>query len=112
MSHTITVTMSDAMRFAPDRIDVRKGETIRFVLQNEGQLRHELVFGEPERCVAYRGHVIRDDMLHSGPNMSSLAHGEHGELIGNSLAPERSASPAAERVTPEASMRGAVAVQN
>jgi uncharacterized cupredoxin-like copper-binding protein len=48
VSRTITMTMSDAMRFTPDRIEVRKGETIRFVLQNEGQLRHELVLGEPE----------------------------------------------------------------
>ena len=70
------------MRFTPDRIEVRSGETIRFVLQNQGQLRHELVLGEPE---ALRRHAammqMMPDMQHSGPNMASLAPGESGQLI-------------------------------
>jgi putative spermidine/putrescine transport system substrate-binding protein len=82
VSRTVTMTMSDAMRFTPDRIEVRKGETIRFVLQNEGRLRHELVLGEPE---ALRRHAammqMMPDMQHSGPNMASLAPGERGQLI-------------------------------
>ena len=82
VSRTISMTMSDNMRFTPDRIEVRNGETIRFVLQNEGQLRHELVLGEPE---ALRRHAammqMMPDMQHSGPNMASLAPGERGELI-------------------------------
>jgi putative spermidine/putrescine transport system substrate-binding protein len=82
VSRTITMTMSDAMRFTPDRIEVRRGETIRFVLQNAGQLRHELVLGEPE---ALRRHAAMmqtmPDMQHGGPNMASVAPGEHSELI-------------------------------
>jgi uncharacterized cupredoxin-like copper-binding protein len=37
VSRTITMTMSDAMRFTPDRIEARKGETIGFVLRTEGR---------------------------------------------------------------------------
>lgn len=82
VSRTVGVTMSDAMHFTPDRIEVRTGETIRLQLRNEGQLRHELVLGEPE---ALRRHAammqMMPDMQHIGPNMTSLAPGESGELI-------------------------------
>ena len=33
---TIVVTMADTMRFSPDAIEVRQGETIRFVVKNSG----------------------------------------------------------------------------
>jgi uncharacterized cupredoxin-like copper-binding protein len=106
------MTMSDAMRFNPERIEVRKGETIRFVLQNEGQLRHELVFGEPE---ALRRHAammqMMPDMLHSGPNMASLAPGEHGELIWKFTRAGTVAFACLQSGHLEAGMRGAVAVQ-
>jgi putative spermidine/putrescine transport system substrate-binding protein len=112
VSRTITMTMSDAMRFAPDRIDVRKGETIRFVLQNDGQLRHELVLGEPE---ALRRHAammqMMPDMLHSGPNMTSLAPGEHGELIWKFTRTGTVSFACLQSGHLEAGMRGAVAVQ-
>src|SRR5258708_15940869 len=82
VSRTINVIMNDTMRFTPDRIEVKTGETIRIVLQNQGQLRHELVLGEPD---ALRRHAamlqMMPDMQHSGPNMTSLAPGERGELI-------------------------------
>jgi putative spermidine/putrescine transport system substrate-binding protein len=82
VSRTVTMTMNDTMRFTPDRIEVHKGETIRFTLQNDGKLRHELVLGEPE---ALRRHAammqMMPDMQHTGPNMASLAPGEHGQMI-------------------------------
>ena len=81
-ARTVTVIMNDSMRFIPDRIEVKAGETIRFVLQNHGQLRHELVLGEPD---ALRKHaammLMMPDMIHSGPNMASLAPGENSQLV-------------------------------
>jgi putative spermidine/putrescine transport system substrate-binding protein len=81
-SRTVTVILNDSMRFSPDRIEVKAGETIRFVLQNHGQLRHELVLGEPD---ALRKHaammIMMPDMIHSGPNMASLAPGENSQLL-------------------------------
>jgi uncharacterized cupredoxin-like copper-binding protein len=43
-SRTVTVTMTDN-RFAPERIAVKKGETVRFVLKNEGKFVHEFNIG-------------------------------------------------------------------
>jgi putative spermidine/putrescine transport system substrate-binding protein len=112
VSRVITMTMSDAMRFTPDRIEVHKGETIRFVLRNEGRLRHELVLGEPE---ALRRHAammqMMPDMQHSGPNMASLAPGERGELIWKFSRPGTVTFACLQSGHLEAGMRGAVAVR-
>lgn len=37
--------MSDNMRFTPDRIQVKQGETVRLSIRNEGQVMHEFVLG-------------------------------------------------------------------
>jgi putative spermidine/putrescine transport system substrate-binding protein len=112
VSRTITITMSDVMRFTPDRIEARKGETVRFVLQNEGRLRHELVLGDRE---ALRRHAammqMMPDMQHSGPNMASLAPGERGELIWKFTRTGTVAFACLQSGHMEAGMSGAVAVQ-
>jgi putative spermidine/putrescine transport system substrate-binding protein len=112
VSRTIDVIMSDTMRFAPDRIEVKTGETVRFLLQNQGQLRHELVLGEPD---ALRRHAammqMMPDMQHSGPNMASLAPGEHGELIWKFTRAGSVAFACLQSGHLEAGMRGAVAVR-
>src|SRR5258706_776877 len=45
ISRTIEITMSDAMRFDPASVSIKRGETIRFLLKNEGKLKHEMVLG-------------------------------------------------------------------
>jgi putative spermidine/putrescine transport system substrate-binding protein len=112
VTRTIKVVMSDSMRFTPDRIEVKTGETVRFALENQGQLRHELVLGEPD---ALRRHAammqMMPDMQHSGPNMASLAPGERGELIWKFTRTGSVAFACLQSGHLEAGMRGAVAVQ-
>jgi uncharacterized cupredoxin-like copper-binding protein len=45
VGRTIKVDMSDAMRFAPAEIKVKRGETIRFEVRNSGKIMHEMVLG-------------------------------------------------------------------
>src|SRR5262245_56863977 len=45
VSRTIKVDMSDAMRFAPAELRIKRGETIRFAVSNSGKTMHELVLG-------------------------------------------------------------------
>ena len=52
---TIEISMTDNMRFSPDRIEVQQGETIKFVVKNSGKVMHEMVervplkrLGQPE----------------------------------------------------------------
>jgi hypothetical protein len=37
--------MADNMRFTPERIEVRQGETVKFVVRNTGKVMHEFVIG-------------------------------------------------------------------
>jgi uncharacterized cupredoxin-like copper-binding protein len=37
--------MSDAMRFFPENLSVKRGDTVRFKLRNSGQSAHEMVIG-------------------------------------------------------------------
>src|SRR5690349_5403009 len=41
----IRVEMKDSMRFIPSRINVKKGETVRFIVTNTGRLDHEFALG-------------------------------------------------------------------
>lgn len=45
VTRTVTVQMLDSMRFQPDTIAVKQGETIRLIVVNKGDLPHELVLG-------------------------------------------------------------------
>ena len=52
-ARTITVLMRE-MEFKPSRIEVRRGEQIRFVLQNVGTESHEFVLATPRRTANMR----------------------------------------------------------
>src|SRR4030066_1262880 len=45
VTRSVEVEMNDAMRFLPDSISVKRGETIRFLVRNVGKLRHEMGLG-------------------------------------------------------------------
>jgi uncharacterized cupredoxin-like copper-binding protein len=45
VTRTIQVAMTDDMRYTPDRIEVRQGETVKLVVTNSGKILHELVLG-------------------------------------------------------------------
>src|SRR4051812_22425328 len=52
-ARTVTLHMGDDMRFRPDRIAVRQGETVRFVVANGGAALHEMVIGTASELQAH-----------------------------------------------------------
>lgn len=82
VDRTIDVAMDDDMRFTPERIEVRAGETIRFSVRNTGELDHEMVIGHMDELRAH-AKEMRDNahMDHDEPNMAQLAPGETGEIV-------------------------------
>ncbi|MDU7589168.1 MAG: hypothetical protein E7K47_17595, partial [Acidovorax sp.] len=42
---TITLRMTDDMRFTPSHFTVKQGETVRLRVENKGQVMHEVVLG-------------------------------------------------------------------
>lgn len=82
VTRTVTVDMTDAMRFSPASVDVKQGDTIRFVVKNSGQLKHEFVLGtEHELREHYELMKKFPEMEHSDPNQVAVAPGSTGEVI-------------------------------
>jgi len=82
VGRTITVDMTDNMRFAPSSIRVKTGETVRFVVKNSGQVRHEFSLGTQRELAEHAAAMKKfPDMEHDEPNMVSLPPGGQGEVI-------------------------------
>lgn len=82
VSRTIPIVMTDDMRFVPDRIEARMGETIRFTHENRGKVMHEMVIGTPEALAEHAALMKRfPDMEHDEPWMAHVAPGSRGEMI-------------------------------
>jgi uncharacterized cupredoxin-like copper-binding protein len=53
VTRSIDVTLLDSMRFTPETIQVKAGETIRFVVRNKGKMTHEMVLGNSKDIAAH-----------------------------------------------------------
>jgi uncharacterized cupredoxin-like copper-binding protein len=82
VQRTVTVSMSDTMRFSPSQIDVRQGDTLQFVLKNEGKILHEFVIGTKKDLDEHAALMVRfPNMEHAEPYMAHVAPGKTGTLI-------------------------------
>lgn len=82
VSRTVKVDMADTMRFTPAKFAVKRGETIRFVVKNSGQLKHEFVLGKAKDLKAHYEVMKKfPEMEHADANMLTVAPGQTGEMI-------------------------------
>jgi uncharacterized cupredoxin-like copper-binding protein len=72
---TITIRMSDDMRFAPKHLDVKLGQTLRLRAENKGKVMHEIVIGTPSELAAHA------EMMKKHPNMEHDEPGKSGEIV-------------------------------
>ena len=78
----IEIKMLDTMRFAPDNLDVKTGETVRFVLKNEGKMMHEMVIGLKKELDEHAALMLKfPNMEHDEPYMAHVAPGKSGEIV-------------------------------
>lgn len=81
-TRTIEVSMDDRMRFLPAKIEVAAGETVRFIVRNQGSLAHEMVLGTLAELQAHAAHMrAHPEMRHVEENAVSLAPQQQGELL-------------------------------
>ncbi|MGI9152952.1 MAG: cupredoxin domain-containing protein [Rubrivivax sp.] len=79
---TIEVRMGDNMRFTPERIEVRQGETLRLRVHNTGKVMHEFVIGTKAENVKHAELMIKHpNMEHDEPYMAHVAPGKTGDII-------------------------------
>lgn len=82
VTRTVTIAMTDDMRFTPSTVTVRRGETVRFVVRNEGQLKHEFVLGtEADHKAHYEQMKRFPGMEHEEPSMVTVSPGGQGEVL-------------------------------
>ena len=81
---TIEVVMTDDMRFTPSNIEVRQGETVKFVVRNKGKVLHEMVIGDRKTLDEHAALMAKfPNMEHDEPYMSHVAAGRRGTLVWN-----------------------------
>ena len=101
VSRTIRVGMADTMHFAigpaqratdvragtaphamSGDITVKRGETVRFVVRNDGKLMHEMVIGTMKDLKEHAEMMRRfPQMEHEEPHMAHVAPGKEGEIV-------------------------------
>lgn len=82
VNRSITIEMNDSMRYAPADVQVKQGETIRFVVKNVGKVKHELSLGTQQELLEHLEQMKKfPDMEHDEPNKITLAPGKQGEII-------------------------------
>lgn len=68
--------------FNVKQVQVRGGETIKFVIVNKGQLVHEFAIASPKENEEHRAMMQQmPDMVHEEPNIITVKPGETKELI-------------------------------
>jgi uncharacterized cupredoxin-like copper-binding protein len=91
ISRTIEIIATDDLKFNIPSVEVKDGETIKFVVINKGESAHDFTIGTPEIQVAHQKEMSKmmeamsshegHKMNHNDPNALFLNPGETKELI-------------------------------
>lgn len=82
VSRTIEIVMSDTMRFAPDNIKIKLGETVKFTVRNGGGTMHEMVIGTKEELEAHAALMQKfPNMEHDEAYMAHVGPKQSGDII-------------------------------
>jgi uncharacterized cupredoxin-like copper-binding protein len=78
----VRVDMSDRMRFTPDLIEVKQGDTVRFIVKNSGRTMHEMVIGTVQELKEHAEMMKKHPgMEHDEPFMAHVAPGKTEEIV-------------------------------
>ncbi len=84
-ARVVLVTMRESdgkMMFIPDKVEVRKGEQIRFMLRNSGLLEHEFLLATTEENLKHAELMKKfPDMEHDEPNGKRLKPNGASEVV-------------------------------
>ena len=82
VTRTVRISGSDTMRFSPAELTVTQGETIRFVVRNDGKAMHELVLGTEQELREHAELMKKfPDMEHDEPWMAHVPPGRSGDIV-------------------------------
>lgn len=82
VTRVIRIDMSDAMRYFPDQIRVKRGDTVRFNVRNTGELPHEMVIGTMDDLKQHAEMMKKHgDMPHDDANVAHVGPGGSGRIV-------------------------------
>ena len=82
VARTIEVMLDDTMRFTPDQIAIKRGETFRFLVRNRGKVMHEMVLGSEEELKAHAELMKKHPgMEHDEPYMAHVAPAKEASMV-------------------------------
>jgi uncharacterized cupredoxin-like copper-binding protein len=82
ITRTIAITLLDSMRFTPNALTVKQGETVRLRITNVGKIPHEFVLGTPQEIDEHAAMMrAMPDMVHTDASSARLAPGKTTDLI-------------------------------
>ena len=81
----VQVTMGESdgkMLFVPVRLEIKKGDQIKFVLRNNGELQHEFVLASAADNLKHAEEMKQNpNMSHDDPNGKQLAPKKTSEIV-------------------------------
>ena len=82
VTKTIKVDMTDNMRFTPADLTVKRGDTVKFVVHNDGKVLHEMVLGT-KQAINEHAELMKKfpEMEHADANMAHVKPGKAGEIV-------------------------------
>ncbi len=84
-ARVVEVTMREGygkMEFVPDHISVKKGEQVRFIIKNQGALKHEFMLASVADNDKHAELMKKyPDMEHDDPNAKSVDPGKTAEIL-------------------------------
>ena len=79
---TVEFRMTDNMRFTPDKIEVKQGETVKLIIKNSGAVMHEFVLGTKKELEEHAALMVKfPNMEHDEPYMAHVPAGKTAEII-------------------------------
>lgn len=82
VTRTIKLSMTDNMRFTPDNLTIKQGETVKFIITNQGKILHEMVIGTLKDLQEHAEMMRKmPDMQHDDPNMVRIKPSSTGEIL-------------------------------
>lgn len=82
VTRTIDISMSDMMRFTPDSLNIKQGETVRLRIKNDGKVPHEFVLGTKAEITEHAELMKKNpEMEHADASAARVAPGKTSEII-------------------------------
>lgn len=82
-TRTVRIAQTDLLRFEPSQVDVKVGDTVRFVITNLGRVPHEFVLGDEEYQEQHATEMAGTDgsLPPDAPNAVALEPNESAEIV-------------------------------